>query len=318
MTEPRHRTIQTNGVRLHVAEQGEGPLILLLHGFPESWYSWRHQLPALAGAGYRVAAPDQRGYGDSDRPTEIEAYDQVELTADIAGLIEALGEERAVVVGHDWGAPVAWHMALLHPERVRAVVGMSVPHGARTSTSPLARMKAIFKDLFFYMLYFQEPGKAEAELEADVRRSLRMFYYSASGEVDPERVFQPYPSSARVLETLADTDTLPDWLGEDDLEVYVAQFEKSGFRGPINWYRNFDRTWERTPQLDGATIRQPALFIAGERDPVIAFSQKQLQRLPQVVPDLRGTVMLPGCGHWVQQERPAEVNQALLDFLQGL
>ncbi|MFI5309378.1 MAG: alpha/beta fold hydrolase [Polyangiales bacterium] len=310
-----HRTVETNGIRLHLVEQGEGPLVLLLHGFPESWYSWRHQLAALAEAGYRAVAPDQRGYGDSDKPDAIEAYDQVTLVEDAVGVLDALGAQKAVVVGHDWGAPVAWHMAQLHPERVRAVVGMSVPHGGRGSSPPLARLREVFKDIFFYMLYFQEPGVAEAELEADVRKSLRTFYASASGDAPAGRAFSPHPKTAKLLETMHDPGAAPSWLSEADLDYYTAQFAEGGFRGPLNWYRNFDRTWERTAQLAGKKIEQPALFIAGERDPVLAWSQRQLERMSEVVPGLRESVILPGCGHWVQQERPAEVNAALLRFL---
>jgi len=300
---------------MHVAEQGQGPLVLLLHGFPESWYSWRHQLTALAAAGYRAVAPDQRGYGDTDKPDAIEAYDVVTLADDVAALIDALGERQAVVIGHDWGAPVAWHAALLHPERVRAVVGMSVPYAGRPPGSPLARLQQTFEDIFFYILYFQEPGVAEAELQADVRRSLRTFYFSGSGDAPAGSAFSPHPKTAKLLDTMRDPAQLPAWLTETDLDYYTERFERGGFRGPLNWYRNFDRSWQRTEALAGKKVEQPALFIAGERDPVIAWSQRQLERMPQAVPHLRESVLLPGCGHWVQQERPAEVNAALLRFL---
>jgi pimeloyl-ACP methyl ester carboxylesterase len=312
------RMIETNGIRLELFEQGDGPIVLLLHGFPETAYSWRHQIPALARAGYHAVAPNQRGYAHSERPQPIEAYDLPTLVADAVGVLDAIGAQDAVVVGHDWGAPVAWHMALLHPARVRAVVGMSVAHARRTSTPPLARMQALFKDHFFYILYFQEPGVAEAELEADVRRSLRMFYWSASGAAPRGGAFTPHPKSAKLLDTMRDTDVLPVWLTQVDLDHYTAQFEHSGFAGPINWYRNFDRTWERTAALAGAQITQPSLFIAGERDPVLSFAGKQVERLPQVCADLRGTLIVPGAGHWIQQERPEQVNAALLEFLARL
>jgi pimeloyl-ACP methyl ester carboxylesterase len=312
-----HRSVDTGRVRLHVAEQGTGPLVVLVHGFPESWYSWRHQLPALAAAGYRAVAFDQRGYGESERPESIEAYDQVELAADVAALIDALGERDAVVIGHDWGAMVAWHTTLLHPEHVRAVVGMSVPFGGRPPAPPLARMQALFKDMFFYMLYFQAPGVAEAELGRDIRASLRKFYLSASGEVPLDAMIKISPKDSTLLPTLFDDGRTPAFLTESDLDYYVSRFAQSGFRGPLNFYRNFDRTWERTAQLAGAHITQPALFIAGERDPVILFSQKQLQRMPDVIPSLRRTALVPGAGHWVQQERPAEVNALLLEFLES-
>ncbi len=310
-----HRTLEVEGLRLHLAEQGEGPLVLLLHGFPESWYSWRHQLPALAEAGFRAVAPDQRGYADSDAPEAPESYDVVQLAQDAASLLDALGETRAVVVGHDWGAQVAWQMALLHPQRVRAVVGMSVPHGGRSSSAPLPRLRKAYADAFFYMLYFQQPGVAEAELEADVRRSLRMFYYSGSGEAPAGSAFSARPKSAKLLDTMLDTDTLPAWLSAADLDYYTAQFEHSGFRGPLCWYRNLNRNWERTAALAGKRVEQPALFIAGERDPVLGWSTRALERMAEQVPGLREQLLLPGCGHWVQQERAHEVNAALLRFL---
>jgi pimeloyl-ACP methyl ester carboxylesterase len=314
-----HHRVETNGVHLNLVDAGEGPLVVLLHGFPESSYSWRHQVKALARAGYRVVAPDQRGYAASDAPESIDAYDQVELANDVAGLVDALGGGRAVVVGHDWGAPVAYHTALLHPEKVRGVVGMSVPWGGRPPASPLARMREIFKDVFYYILYFQEPGVAEAELETDVRRSLRSFYHSASGDAALSGGFTPHPPSARLLETMTDPgERLPDWLRADALEVFAAQFEQSGFRGPINWYRNFDRSWERTADLAGRKIEQPTLFVCGDRDPVAGLMSKQLERMKAEVPNLAPMVLLEGCGHWTQQERAVEVNKALVDFLDAL
>ncbi len=313
-----HRMVETNGVRLHVAEQGEGPLVVFVHGFPESWHSWRHQLAAVSAAGYRAVAIDQRGYGDSDRPHAVEAYDQVELAADVAGLIDVLGEKNAVVVGHDWGAPVAWHSALLHPDKVRAVVGMSVPYAGRPPASPLERLRATFKDIFFYVLYFQAEGVAEAELEADVRRSLRVIFFALSGDAPAQGAFKLAPPSSPFLPTMVDDGRLPSFLTEADLDYYASEFQKSGFRGPLNFYRNFDRTWQRTAALAGAKVQQPALFIAGARDPVILWSQTQLERMPDAVPQLRRSLILPGAGHWVQQERPIETNQALLEFLGSL
>ena len=190
MTELTHRMVETNGIKIHLAEQGEGPVVLMLHGFPESWYSWRHQLPALADAGYHVICPDVRGYGQSDAPEAIEAYSMKQLTADAVGILDALDIENAVVVGHDWGAPMAWNSAFLYPDRFRAVVGMSVPFSQRGPMPPTQLFKQVFKDNFFYILYFQEPGVAEAELEADVRRFLRLFMHSASAD-GPERAMMP-------------------------------------------------------------------------------------------------------------------------------
>ncbi|HEX7477568.1 MAG TPA: alpha/beta hydrolase [Polyangiales bacterium] len=313
-----HRSVTTNGVRLHIAEQGQGPLVVLLHGFPESWYSWRHQLGPLAAAGYHVVAPDLRGFGDSDKPQAVSAYDQVELAADVAGLIDALGEQRAVVVGHDWGAPAAWHSALLYPDKVRGVVGLSVPYGGRTSSPPLPRLRELFKEVFFYMLYFQGEGVAEAELEADVRTSLRKFYLAISGDAPQGEAFAIHPKTAKLFDTLYDDGRIPAFLDERDLDYYTQQFQRSGFRGPLNLYRNFDRTWERTAALQGAKFTQPVLFIGGESDPVVLLGARQLERLPQLAPLYRGACILPGCGHWTQQERPAETTQALLDFLREL
>jgi len=310
------RTISSNGIRMRIAEQGSGPLVLLLHGFPESWYSWRHQLPALAAAGFHVVAPDQRGYGGSEAPPAIEKYDIFHLVDDAVGVLDALGEQRAVVVGHDWGAPVAWHCALLRPERFRAVAALSVPYVGRAPAPPTQLFRMMAGDRFFYILYFQQPGVSERELESDVRSTMRRFLYAASGDVSEPPDFWQKPKDATFLEGLPEPKTLPGWLTEADLEYFTAEFSRTGFRGGLNWYRNFDRNWELTPQLDGAKVTQPALFIAGERDGVLAMVPVDAMR--DLVPDLRRLLLIPGCGHWTQQERPAEVNAALLEFLKGL
>ncbi|MDP6352373.1 MAG: alpha/beta hydrolase [Alphaproteobacteria bacterium] len=319
MTEITHRALATNSISLHVAEAGAGPLVLLLHGFPESWYSWRHQLPALAAAGWHAVAPDMRGYGRSDAPPEIAAYDQVTLAADIAGLIDALGAETAVVIGHDWGAPVAWHTALLHPERCRAVAGLSVPYRGRGDRSPLAQFKAFYQDRFFYILYFQTPGVAEAELEADIPGFLAKFLHGASGQAPRDALLTATKKKGdRLLDGVAMPRGLPTWLSQADLDYYAGEFTRTGLAAPLNWYRNFDRTWELTPQLAGATITQPALYVAGELDPVLRFSPGWREKLEAGCDDLRAVVLLEGCGHWIQQERPAETTRAILDFLAGL
>jgi pimeloyl-ACP methyl ester carboxylesterase len=318
MNELSAHLVETNGVRLHLVEAGKGPLVLLLHGFPESWYSYRHTLLALAEAGFHAAAPDQRGYGESDRPDAIEAYDQIELAADAAGLIAALGHRDAVVVGHDWGAPVAWHTALLHPDRVRAVVGASIPYGGRPKQSPMVTMRNLFDDRFFYMLYFQEPGRAEAELEKDVRRSLRILFHGWSGEAPPGAAAPSKPASAGLLEGMPEPERPSAWLSSEDLDYYTSRFERSGFSGPLNWYRNFDRTFIRTASLDGARISQPALFIAGERDPALIMMSRARQRMAEYVPKLQREVILPKVGHWTQQEASAAFNDALIAFLRTL
>jgi pimeloyl-ACP methyl ester carboxylesterase len=315
-----HRFIETNGIRMHIAEAGKGPLVVLCHGFPESWYSWRHQLTALSDAGYHVVAPDQRGYGQTDRPEAIDAYTQLHLVGDIVGLLDALGEETAVIAGHDWGAPVAWNSALLRPDRFRAVVGLSVPNSGRGNVRPTEAFKTAFGDNFFYILYFQTPGVAEHELRKDVRTAVRKFLYSASGD-SPDTFRQPRPKTIGFLDQMVEPKALPPWLTEADVDFYTAEFERTGFRGGLNWYRNMDRTWELMGPWAGAKITVPALFIAGERDGVIAMSGGKdavMANLKRTVPNLKDAILLPGCGHWTQQERPAEVSAAMIAFLKGL
>ncbi len=319
------RIIEANGIRIHVAEQGSGPLVLLCHGFPESWYSWRHQLQALAEAGFHAVAPDMRGYGDTDRPVEIERYTLFHLVGDMVGVLDALGEKSAVIVGHDWGAPVAWHAALMRPDRFRAVVGLSVPYRPRRSTAPTSVMSQN-ADALFYQLYFQAPGVAEAELEADARVSLRKILFSGSGDV-PRR--NPGGSSSSVgmvprdggfLTRMPNPERLPGWLADADIDFYVRQFQRSGFRGGLNWYRNIDRNWELMAPYAGASVSVPALYMAGDLDLVVAFPRMKevIADLARYIPQLRGTIMLPGCGHWTQQERPQEVSRAIIDFLRAL
>lgn len=311
-----HRTVSTNGIEMHVAESGEGPLVVLCHGFPELWSSWRHQLEALAAAGYHVVAPDQRGYGDTDAPAAVEDYDIVHLTDDMVGLLDAVGEERATFVGHDWGAMVVWSLALRHPERVRAVVGMSVPATPRGPMQPTELMRQLFGDTFFYILYFQQPGVADAELGADPTKSLRAFMYTIAGDA-PEGAWTVLPAAGTgLLDSLSDTDVPPPWLPETELDAVAATFARTGFTGGLNWYRNIDRNWERSEAWGERKIEMPSMFVAGERDPVLLMAPPTM--MDGLVTDLRESVLLPGAGHWVQQERPAEVNEALLRFLGSL
>jgi pimeloyl-ACP methyl ester carboxylesterase len=268
-----------------------------------------------------VVAPDQRGYGETTRPEPIAAYHIFQLTGDIVGLVHALDQERAIIVGHDWGAPVAWHCALLRPDLFDAVVLLSVPYLQRAweDARPTEAMQRLAGEQEFYQLYFQEPGKAEAQLEADVRRTMRMFLYAASGDPPPEKRWRfLFGKSEAFLDTGSLPETLPDWLTEQDLDVFSKTFEQTGFRGGLNWYRNIDRLWELTPFLSRARLTQPALFIAGELDPVITMYRGAFEVLEQTVPQLRQKVLLPGAGHWIQQERPAQVNQLLLEFLAAL
>ncbi|MCK0176918.1 alpha/beta fold hydrolase [Mycolicibacterium sp. F2034L] len=294
------RSVEIDGVRLRVLDAGDpdAPLVILAHGFPELAYSWRHQIPVLAEAGFRVLAPDQRGYGGSDRPETVEAYDIHALTGDLVGLLDselAGGAQQAVFVGHDWGAMVVWHTALLHPGRVRAVAGLSVPPIPRARSRPTERWREKFGE-DFYMLRFQEPGRADAEMAADVAATMRGMFAGLFGGSD-----QP---------------VLPDWIGPEEFDHYVTEFSRTGFTGALNWYRNYDRNWETTPQLAEARIEVPALFVGGSADPVGPTMQPQRAR--EVVAGPYTEVMLDGAGHWIQQERPAEVNAALLEFLTRL
>ncbi|HEY7488794.1 MAG TPA: alpha/beta hydrolase [Streptosporangiaceae bacterium] len=317
MTEIAHRFVDVRGLRMHIAEAGAGPLVVLLHGFPECWYSWRHQLPALAAAGYHAVALDQRGYCRTGGPDEVAAYSIMHLTGDVIALLDALGEERAVVAGHDWGAPVAWHTALFRPDRVRGVAALSVPHRPRTSTPPVARMRETLGD-GFYMVYFQQPDVPEAEFERDLPATFRRILYAASGDATPMAPI--VPEGGGFLDFCPEPDRLPGWLTADDIATYAAEFEPAGFFGPVNWYRNLDRNWELTAAWHRAPVIPPALFVAGDRDMVAAApgAKEMIASMRDFVPNLRDTVWLPGCGHWTQQERPKEVTAALLDFLGSL
>jgi pimeloyl-ACP methyl ester carboxylesterase len=295
--ELNHRQLAVNGIELHVAETGAGPPVVLLHGFPELWYSWRHQLPVLAGAGYRAIAPDLRGFGSSSAPEEIEAYCLEAVSGDLTALLDRLHEQRATLVGHDWGATVAWQLALERPDRVAAVIGLSVPFGPRAPAPPISLLRRALGD-DFYIIWFQEPGVAEEALERDIRRTLTTSraWTATWGEGD-------------------DQPPLPAWMTEEDLEVYVDAFTRTGFRGGVNYYRNIDRNWERSAQLAERRVEVPALFITGSRDPVQRFMPAEI--MEGWVSDL-SVVGVEGAGHWVQQERPHEVNDALVGFLRRL
>ncbi len=320
VAEPTFRMIETNGINMRIAEMGEGPLVLLIHGWPESWYSWRHQLPALAEAGYHVVAPDMRGYGKTDAPEKVEDYDIEELSADVVGIIDALGEEKAVVMGHDWGSIVAWNCVLLHPERFSALVAMSVPYGGRGDQSLIDQLKAAYGDNFFYILYYQDYGVAEKEFDADPHGILSRLYLSPDSPREAPEVTDPKASAGGWIPRLGAAKGLPDWLTQEDLDYYVNEFTEAGFRGGINYYRNFHRNWEITPQLSGAKVKQPVLFVAGEKDIVIrGANAEQLKfMMGNATEDLRDVVLIPEIGHWVQQEAPEKTNEAVVNFLKGL
>ena len=326
MNEVRQREVVTNGIRMHIAESGAGPLVVLCHGFPESWYSWRHQLHGVAEAGFHAVAPDMRGYGQTQRPEEIDQYTLLHLIGDIIGLLDTLGAETAVIVGHDWGAPVAWHAALLRPDRFRGVVGLSVPFVPRRPARPTSMMPQT-QDAVFYQLYFQSPGIAEADLERDVRLSIRTLLYSASGDAPHWKngaaaaaEVGMVPRRGGFLSRMMNPTALPHWLTEGDADFYIGEFERTGFQGALNWYRNIDRNWELLAPMAGARVTVPALYIAGDRDLVLTFRgmDQVIANLPRFVPQLRGTVLLPGCGHWTQQERADEVTEAIVNFVRRL
>jgi pimeloyl-ACP methyl ester carboxylesterase len=311
-----HSTLAVNGIQMHIAEQGSGPLVVLCHGWPELWYSWRHQLPELARAGFRAVAPDMRGFGQTDAPADVKDYTIMHTVGDIVNLVHALGEPQAIVIGHDWGAPVAWTAAMLRPDLFPAVVAMSVPHRARPPDAPLKVLKQAGLGNY-YWIYFQTPGVAEAEFERDPTVTLRKLLYGVSGDapIDRENPMLVHEGEG-FLDRLVVPPALPAWLTESDVETMVAEYRRTGFRGGLNWYRNIDRNWELTAPWQGATIAQPALFIAGTRDPVNAGKRgaAALENMSRQVPHVK-RVMIEGAGHWIQQERPQQVNAALLEFL---
>jgi pimeloyl-ACP methyl ester carboxylesterase len=330
MREPTQRIIESNGIRLNIAEQGKGSLVLMCHGFPESWYSWRHQIDALAAAGFHAVAPDMRGYGKSDAPEPIDQYTMFHLVGDMVGLLDALKAPTAVIIGHDWGANVAWQAARLRPDRFRAVAALSVPFRPRGPVPPTSIMPQTAAAQF-YMLYFQQPGLAEAELERDPRATVANMLYGASGE-GVAAIAAAAPSSGAaasigmvprgggMLRGPGAPATLPAWLSNADLDFYAGEFKRSGFRGGLNYYRNLDRNWELMAPFADVQVTVPALYIAGDRDLVVSFPgmDQFLPNLKHFVPELRNMLMLSGCGHWTQQERPSEVNAAIIEFLRSL
>lgn len=281
-----HKYVETNGIRMHVIEEGSGYPVLLLHGFPELWYSWRHQLPVLAAAGFRAIAPDMRGYGDTDKPYPIEAYTIQELEADLVGLLDALEVERCAVVGHDWGSIITWHLALSRPDRFERIVSLNVPFSPRSDVRPTERFKQVTDGRFNYILAFQPEGVAEARMDADVRGSLDGMMKRISAD--------------------------PGFISPEEFEVFVSAFERGGFRCPINYYRNFDRNWETTAHLAGRKVEQPTLMIIADKDPILR--PEGAVGMERHIPNLR-KVYIQDCGHWTQQERHEEVNQALIEFL---
>jgi pimeloyl-ACP methyl ester carboxylesterase len=313
-------TVNNGPISLNVAVAGQGPLILFVHGWPELWYSWRHQIAYFSGRGYKVAALDVRGYGRSSKPHDVAAYSIRNLASDVAAAIDQVGEGSAILFGHDWGAPVVWNTALLYPSKVTAVAGLSVPYRPTGPTSFVERAKSIYKDRFFYQLYFQNEGVVEAELEADIPVSLRKIYFSLSGSAPLNDWIKIKPADAKLLDGLVDPQPFPSWMSEQDLQVFVEAFRSSGFRGPLNRYRAQDIDVKEMTDFAGKPVKQPSCFIAGERDVVRSFvpGLDLYENAGAACADFRGSVILTGIGHWVQQEAPAETNLALEEFLKRL
>jgi pimeloyl-ACP methyl ester carboxylesterase len=311
------RTIQTRTLRMQLCEAGQGPLVVLCHGFPELGSTWRHQLRALAAAGYHAVAPDQRGYGLTESPVEVERYTMLHLVGDVVALIEALGEDRAVLVGHDWGAPVVWNTALLRPDRVRGVVGISVPPARRSQVRPTEALRsALGED--YYQLQFQAPGAADAELARDVRTTFLRLLYGASGSVPAEHRWRPAAGGFLSGMALPEDGAVPRWIEASHVDELVATFARTGFTGGLSWYRNLDRNWELLAPFEGLRIQPPALFVIGDADPGYETLSARLPALPEVLAQLAGTLVLPGGGHWLGEEQPDEVNDAILGFLADL
>jgi len=313
------RLIQTDGLNQQILEAGTGPLVLLIHGFPELGISWRAQVQALAEAGFHAVAPDMRGYGGTDKPGDCNAYSILHLVGDMVDLVRALGETSCVVVGHDWGAPVAWHCALTRPDLFRAVIGLSVPFQPRRPKGPpTAAMAAISKRLGLGDLYisrFQADDAHEA-FDADPAAALRKMFFAYDGATPDDRQSTGFiPEGQSFISTVPDDAPLPPWMSEDHFAEYVAAFAAGGFKGPLDWYRCLDANWAATAFLQDARIRVPAAFVVGERDPVRHYAGAHEAGLKDWATDLRMQVVVPGAGHWIQQERPEEVSRRLLEFL---
>ncbi|MGP3924633.1 alpha/beta fold hydrolase [Streptomyces sp. 8N616] len=320
ITDVTHRLVSSPAGRIHLVEQGTGPLVLLVHGFPEFWYSWRHQVPVLAAAGYRAVAMDVRGYGRSSKPEGVAAYRMLDLVEDNVAVVHALDEETAVIVGHDWGSTIAANSALVRPDVFRAVGLLSVPYAPPGGPRPSEIFAQMGGDEEIYVSYFQEPGRAEAEIEPDVRGWLAGFYGAFSADTMPAPG-APDPHFASRGGTLRDrfpAGRLPAWLSEDDLEAYAGEFERTGMSGALNRYRNMDRDWEELADFHGAPIAQPSLFLGGALDASTTWLAGAIQAYPTTLPGLVTSHILDGCGHWIQQERREEVNEILTGWLASL
>ncbi|UIJ73004.1 alpha/beta fold hydrolase [Aurantimonas sp. HBX-1] len=320
------RFLDANGLRMHVLEAGQGPLVILAHGFPETSHSWRHQLSALSAAGFRAVAPDMRGFGQTEAPADVERYTVLDLVGDLVGLLDALDEPSAIVVGNDWGSTVAWQAALMRPDRFRAVAAVGVPMMANPPLPP-TRIFPRTEDAEHYTLYFQDVGRAEEELERDVGATLRKVLFGASRDAGLRREGDDTPNPFGMvakrdgfLAPLPEPATLPHWLSEEDLDIFVQAFRTSGFRGGLNYYRNLDRNWHLQRSLAGRKAEVPALYLTGEQDPGLSIPgmKELIAAMPALVPNLVPPVFIPDCGHWAPQEKPGEVSRALVDFARSL
>lgn len=319
-TDLKHRLVPSPAGRIHLVEQGAGPLVLLVHGFPESWYSWRHQLPVLAAAGYRAVAVDVRGYGRSSRPEGTDPYRMLDLVEDNAAVVGALGERSAVVIGHDWGSNIAAHSALVRPDVFRAVGMLSVPYAPPGGPRPSDVFARMGGEEEFYVSYFQQPGRAEAEIEPDVRGWLAGFYAALSADTmpGPGAPDPHFVSRGGTLRERFPAGSRPAWLGEDELDIYAGAFERTGLSGALARYRNMDRDWEDLAGFEGAPLTQPSLFVGGGLDASTTWMADAIAAFPTTLPGLISSHILDGCGHWIQQERPEEINRLLTDWLASL
>jgi pimeloyl-ACP methyl ester carboxylesterase len=314
-----HCFAEVNGIRMHYVDEGEGPLVILLHGFPYLWYMWRRQIVALAEAGFRVVVPDQRGFGKTCQPASIESYDMSQAVGDMVGLMKALGETSAVIVGHDLGAGVAQAAVMLRPDLFRALVMLNTPVPPRGKEWPSVGWRAMSKDKVFYQLYFQEVGKPDREMSLDTRKTLRGIYYSISGDATGKERWRLFLELGEtILDTIVDPKDFPSWLSPRALDYYVDEYTRTGFTGPLNYYRCRDRNWANTAFLDGAVVRQPSLFIGGAADPALEQIIGVYDHLEAYLLGLRKKVLLPGVGHSAAEEGVEQVNGLLLEFLEQL
>jgi len=319
LPEITHQTLQTNGIQMHIAEAGKGFPVVFLHGFFDMWYSWHHQLPAVAAAGFHAIAPDQRGFGETDAPSEIKSYSMKYLAADIIGLLDALNLDQCALVAHDWGTAVAWNCATYYPDRIAAMFILSQQYSSRGDEPPTVSIAKFAGDHFNFALYFQEPGVAEAELDKDPRDTILRVFYSLSGDSPPgtiEYLFTEKLASTGILEGMPVPDKLPAWLTEADLDQFAGAFHHSGFRGGLNWYRNMDSDWQELPEVGATELKQPTSYMGGRKDATLVYAPI-FDPMIANFPKLRKIIFVEDAGHWIQMESADEVNEELIHFLKN-